>query len=76
MTFNGVSASPWSWSPTLITVPAPLSATSGNVVVTVGGAHLTAGSFTVQSQIPSTATEFSYDPMGRINYSLSCTPMN
>jgi len=37
VTFNGIAASPTSWSATSITVPVPAGATSGNVVVTVGG---------------------------------------
>jgi hypothetical protein len=35
VTFNGVAATPTSWSPTSITVPVPAGATTGNVVVTV-----------------------------------------
>ncbi|HXP87132.1 MAG TPA: IPT/TIG domain-containing protein [Bryobacteraceae bacterium] len=37
VTFNGVAATPSSWSATSIVVPVPAAATSGNVVVTVGG---------------------------------------
>ena len=37
VTFNGVLAAPTSWSPTSITVPVPMEATTGTVVVTVGG---------------------------------------
>ena len=37
VTFNGVSAIPAFWSATSITVPVPTGATTGNVVVTVGG---------------------------------------
>jgi hypothetical protein len=37
VTFNGTPATPTSWSATSITVPVPLAATTGNVVVTVGG---------------------------------------
>jgi RHS repeat-associated protein len=35
--FNGVSATPTSWSDTSITAPVPAGATTGSVVVTVGG---------------------------------------
>ena len=35
--FNGVTAAPASWSATSIVVPVPAGATTGNVVVTVGG---------------------------------------
>lgn len=37
VTFNGVPASPTSWSDTNISVPVPNSATSGSLVVIVGG---------------------------------------
>jgi hypothetical protein len=37
VTFNGVTASPTSWSATSITMPVPSSATSGSIVVTVNG---------------------------------------
>jgi hypothetical protein len=35
--FNGTTGTPTSWSDTSITVPVPSGATTGNVVVTVGG---------------------------------------
>ena len=37
VTFNGVAATPTSWSATSITVPVPSGAATGNVVVTVSG---------------------------------------
>ena len=37
VTFNGTGATPSSWSATSIVVPVPAGATTGNVVVTVGG---------------------------------------
>jgi hypothetical protein len=37
VTFNGVAGTPTNWSATSITAPVPAGATSGNVVVTVGG---------------------------------------
>src|SRR5260370_31252720 len=37
VTFNGKAATPTSWSATSIVVPVPTGATTGNVVVTVGG---------------------------------------
>lgn len=37
VTFNGVAATPTSWSNTGITAPVPASATTGPVIVTVGG---------------------------------------
>jgi hypothetical protein len=37
VTFNGVAASPTSWSASSIVAPVPVNATSGNVIVTVSG---------------------------------------
>ena len=45
--FNGTAASPTSWSGTSISVPVPSGATSGPVVVTVGGTASNGISFTV-----------------------------
>jgi regulation of enolase protein 1 (concanavalin A-like superfamily) len=45
--FNGTAATPTSWGPTSIVVPAPAGATTGNVVVTVGGVASNGVSFTV-----------------------------
>lgn len=47
--FNGISATPTSWSATSIVAPVPAGATTGNVVVTVGGVASNGVSFTVQS---------------------------
>jgi len=49
VTFNGVAAAPLSWTASSIVVPVPSGATSGNVVVTVGGVSSNAQSFTVTS---------------------------
>ena len=45
--FNGTTATPTSWSATGIVVPVPAGATSGNVVVTVGGLASNGVSLTV-----------------------------
>jgi len=45
--FNGVTATPTSWADTSISVPVPATATTGNVVVTVGGVASNGLSFTV-----------------------------
>jgi hypothetical protein len=45
--FNGTTAAPISWSATSITVPVPAGATTGDVVVTVGGVASNGVSFTV-----------------------------
>lgn len=77
ITFNGVATSVWSWTSTQITAPVPISATTGNVVVTISGENLPAvGNFTVNSTIPIAATEYSYDSMGRVTQTMTCTPMN
>ena len=47
VTFNGTTATPTSWSATSIVVPVPSGATTGNVVVTVGGVASNALPFTV-----------------------------
>ncbi|HLJ29310.1 MAG TPA: IPT/TIG domain-containing protein [Candidatus Angelobacter sp.] len=53
VTFNGTAATPVSWSNTQIAVPVPGGATSGNVVVTVGGAPSNNVFFDVNSTGPS-----------------------
>jgi hypothetical protein len=47
VTFNGIAATPTSWSGSSIAVPVPAGATTGNVVVTVGGGASGGVSFTV-----------------------------
>ena len=47
MTFNGTAATPTNWTVTSIIVPVPSGATTGNVVVTVGGVASNGVSFTV-----------------------------
>ena len=47
VTFNGVTATPVSWNDASIVVPAPAGATTGNVIVTVGGVASNGASFTV-----------------------------
>jgi IPT/TIG domain-containing protein len=57
VTFNGVAATPTSWSATSITVPVPASAGTGAVVVTVGGLVSNSLSFTVT--VPPTLASLS-----------------
>jgi len=45
--FNGIAAAPTSWSATSIVAPVPVGATTGNVVVTVGGVASNGVAFTV-----------------------------
>src|SRR5262249_46172725 len=47
VTFNGTPATPTSWSATSIVVPVPSGASTGNVVVTVGGVTSNGISFTM-----------------------------
>ncbi len=49
VSFNGVTGTPTSWTSSSITVPVPSGATTGNVVVTVGGAASNGVTFTVPS---------------------------
>src|SRR5439155_354465 len=53
VTFNGIGATPTSWSGTTIVVPVPSGATTGNVVVTVGGVASNGASFTVTVPSPN-----------------------
>src|SRR2546430_7487568 len=53
VTFNGIGATPTSWSVTNIVVPVPAGATTGNLVVTVGGVASNGVSFTVTTPGPS-----------------------
>jgi YD repeat-containing protein len=47
VTFNGTAATPSSWSATSISVPVPPAATTGSVIVTVGGSSSNGVAFTV-----------------------------
>ena len=53
MSFNGVAATATSWSDTSITAPVPAGATTGDVVVTVGGEASDGVEFTVTPAISS-----------------------
>ncbi len=53
VTFNGITATPTSWSGASIVVPVPAGATAGNVVVTVGGVASNGVAFTVTVPVPS-----------------------
>src|SRR6266567_3633975 len=46
-TFNGTNGTPSNWNDTSIVVPVPSGATTGNVVVTVGGVASNGVNFTV-----------------------------
>src|SRR6266478_3881873 len=51
--FNGITATPTSWSATSIVAPVPAGATTGNVVVSVGGVASNGMNFTVTVPGPS-----------------------
>ena len=51
--FNGTSATPTSWGPSSVVVPVPSGATTGNIVVTVGGVSSNGVSFTITSAPPN-----------------------
>ncbi len=51
VTFNGTTATPTSWSATSIVAPVPSGATTGNVLVTVGGMASNGVAFTVSPSI-------------------------
>ena len=53
VTFNGTAATATSWSTTSITATVPTGATTGNVVVTVGGQASNGVSFTVTMPAPT-----------------------
>lgn len=53
ITFNGTTAAPTSWSATNIVASVPVGATTGNVVVTVGGQLSNTMSFTVTPTAPA-----------------------
>ena len=73
VTFNGTPGTPTYWSATRIVLPVPSGATSGNVVVTVGGAASNAVPFTV-SQLPS-LTSLS-PPSGTVGTPVTITGVN
>jgi hypothetical protein len=56
VTFNGTTANPKSWSDTSIVVPVPAGASTGVVVVNVGGVASNGVTFTVQPPPPSIAS--------------------
>ena len=47
VSFNGIASTPTAWSATSITAPVPTGATTGSVVVTVGGQPSNGSTFTV-----------------------------
>jgi hypothetical protein len=64
VTFNGVSARTTSWSDTQIVLPAPVGATTGNVVVSVGGVASNGVLFTVTAAPAITTVNPTGGPVG------------
>ena len=62
--FNGTAATPTTWSATSIVVPVPAGATTGSVVVTVGGAASPGVAFTVMPTPTVTSLAPSSGPVG------------
>ena len=62
LTFNGTTASPTNWSATSITTLVPVGATTGNVIVTVGGQESNGFAFEVSGgTMPGDAITWRYD---------------
>src|SRR5207245_11706879 len=64
VTFNGVAATPTSWSATSIVAPVPAGATTGNVVVTVNGQASNGVLFTVGAPPSITSLSPTSGPVG------------
>ena len=70
VTFNGTQATPTSWSQTSVVAPVPPGATTGPVVVTVGGQSSNGVSFTVPDTTPPTVSGVT-PPNGATNVATS-----
>ncbi len=67
ITFNGLATTPTSWSATSIAAPVPNGATTGNVIVTVGGVASNGLLFSVTSPGPSlTSLGLTQGPVGAV----------
>ena len=73
VTFNGILATPSSWSATTIQASVPVGATTGNVVVTVGGAASNGVAFTVT---PAPSVSSISPTFGPISTSVTVTGTN
>jgi len=76
VTFNGTAASPTSWSDTSISVPVPTGATTGPVVVTVGGVASNGSTFTVTSSSSSPTITSLSPTSGPVGTSVTITGTN
>jgi IPT/TIG domain len=59
VTFNGTAGTPTSWSATTIVVPVPTGATTGPLLVNVGAAFASGGTFTVPPALSPSITSLS-----------------
>jgi regulation of enolase protein 1 (concanavalin A-like superfamily) len=75
VTFNGTIATPTSWSASSIVVPVPTGATTGNVVVTVGGVASNALAFSVVAAAAPSITSLS-PPSGPVGTAVTITGTN
>jgi FtsP/CotA-like multicopper oxidase with cupredoxin domain len=66
VTFNGTKAAPTAWSATSITVPVPTGATTGNLIVTVGGQQSNWVPFTVYPDPTLTGISPASGPVGTV----------
>src|SRR5439155_1613728 len=73
VTFNGTTGTPTSWSATSIVVPVPAGATTGNVVVTVGGVASSGDAFTV---LPTPSITSLAPTSGAVGVSITITGTN
>ncbi len=77
VTFNGKVGTPKSWSATSVTVPAPSGATTGNVVVTVGGVASGGINFTVTTgPVPVITSGATADGTARMAFTYQITATN
>ena len=70
VTFNGIAATPSSWSATSITAPPPATATTGPVVVTVGGVASNSVSFPVTTKLTITSVNGGSNPVAGSPFSV------
>jgi FtsP/CotA-like multicopper oxidase with cupredoxin domain len=66
VTFNGTAAAPTAWSATSITVPVPVGATTGNLVVTTAGGSSNGYYFTVYPEPTLTGASPISGPVGTL----------
>jgi len=78
VTFNGIPATPASWSATSIVVPVPAGAATGNVIVTVSGVASAGVPFTVATNPPPPTPAISNlsPPSGPAGTSVTITGTN